>query len=1442
MKSMEEALQRRDRRPDALGDFCVLPDELICTLLELLSPSDIGRLSCVSRKNFYTKTEVSQKHPLQFDGFNSVFLYRRWYRCFTSLDMFSLDSRDVERRANLSMEEFQHNYDGKRPVLLTEVAGSWPARYKWTLDQLLSNYGDAAFRISQRSSKKITMKFKDYVFYMKCQHDEDPLYVFDDKFGEVAPALLQDYSVPHLFQEDFFDVLDYDQRPPFKWLIIGPERSGASWHVDPGLTSAWNTLLCGRKRWALYPPGRVPVGVTVHVDEANGEVNIDSPSSLQWWLDFYPLLADDDKPLECTQHPGETIFVPSGWWHCVLNLETTIAVTQNFVNASNFEFVCLDMAPGHVHKGVCRAGLLAVQDGVCEFAKSDASLRTNPFDMTRREKRLKVSQPGKQQHGHHGSWNSIGGHSEAYNNYNQEFSYDIDFISMFLDREIDHYSFIWSPSNIIGEREMRVWLHKLWVLKPAMRQLTWKGACLALNVEKWAACLLKICSNHTLPFPLDYERFPLGIGSNPVFLLSDFVIKIYVEGGLGYAIHGLGTELEFHSLLHSVNSSLMDHVPDVVASGILTFDGSGYETFAWNGRGVPEIIANSNLVHGGCRASEFPFGVWCKKQYEMENHGDHSYSSVWPYVVSRRCKGEIFAHVRDLLSMTDAVNLASFLGEQLHHLHLLPVPKNNFLEISTGRMIINDSGRFYKVPSSSMEVDLKISYISQKWRLVIAALDRRKDNIKGHLAQWGTSIPDILIDKVEEYIPDDLLDDGGSFNFSPSLSWLHSDIMDDNIHMEWCLGCSDESSLHSRPTVNDSPDACNGKVTVNGTSYACNEEGKLRAWRPTHILDFSDLSIGDPLLDLIPIYLDVFRGEKILLRKLLESYKLPLGTKSSVGNGPSSGLPENYNKFNRLSYRAISYLCYLRRNDEVTEGKFSNSSDKITLILEIAVCTLKRGDPIDRSDNPKPVNLPPRWFFSVSYSYPTVYGVYGLYRHLYATLRAEPPLPEVGVEPDGRAGEVVDLGQRMRYRDMASVGFAGLHNSSVPLPFFSCVRSPLRCMIFREAPRSYHCRCRRRWPAKPISTERFPMLRCSCRPPAQIPAAVKKAGQGDEISRATLLWRAAKLPIYSVALVPLSGICCGLFSDWLLLRQAICSALGSIISDYYLAKFEADNWMKQGKVAEGQTIFSWNNRFHLDLLQHRHQGGHDMESSSGQAGDIRFILLVTSAILCGTVLFCNFPWSRTTPVILRFGLIDLSSSDWASIEPHGSSCPPFRLSYQGLGEPLCFSAFGPFATTAFYFSQSPKNLTSGMNHLPLNSTVISASILVGLTTTCILFCSHFHQIDGDQAVGKMSPLVRIGTEIGSKVVRFGILSLYILLFAFSVCRTLPLTCALLCAITVPLATVVVKFVEQNRNDKVKIFMAKYLCVRLHSLFGMALATGLVIARAGTTIAWLQPVS
>ena len=49
--------------------------------------------------------------------------------------------------------------------------------------------------------------------------------------------------------------------------------------------------------------------------------------------------------------------------------------------------------------------------------------------------------------------------------------------------------------------------------------------------------------------------------------------------------------------------------------------------------------------------------------------------------------------------------------------------------------------------------------------------------------------------------------------------------------------------------------------------------------------------------------------------------------------------------------------------------------------------------------------------------------------------------------------------------------------------------------------------------------------------------------------------------------------------------------------------------------------------------------------------------------------------------------------------------------------------------------------------------VWAASALVGTTVASVLFCSHFHQIEGDAAAGKLSPLVRLGPERGLQVGR-----------------------------------------------------------------------------------------
>ena len=41
---------------------------------------------------------------------------------------------------------------------------------------------------------------------------------------------------PACFADNLFDVWDADERPDWRWMIIGPERSGSTFHVDPNGT------------------------------------------------------------------------------------------------------------------------------------------------------------------------------------------------------------------------------------------------------------------------------------------------------------------------------------------------------------------------------------------------------------------------------------------------------------------------------------------------------------------------------------------------------------------------------------------------------------------------------------------------------------------------------------------------------------------------------------------------------------------------------------------------------------------------------------------------------------------------------------------------------------------------------------------------------------------------------------------------------------------------------------------------------------------------------------------------------------------------------------------------------------------------------------------------------------------------------------------------------
>ncbi|KAJ3031298.1 hypothetical protein HK097_005480, partial [Rhizophlyctis rosea] len=358
---------QRECRTPGLGHLSVLTDEFLLDFLSTyLPPLTLIRFSKLSRATYcfayhddlwreivireyqssslskYTETwrntykllshsptSSSQAPPLdvpiRIPNFYSDLLFHS-FRCSTvplqTLTNPTLTTIPRESALSLSYEDFTTRYAiPNKPVIITDLVTQWDAYKKWDMPNLLDHYSDYTFR-----AESVDVPFRDYIRYMQSCSEEAPLYLFDKWFGRTPTIntdsdsaskreggkvevgnLINDYTVPEYFSSDLFSVLG-EKRPDYRWLIMGPERSGSSFHVDPNSTSAWNAVITGRKKWILYPPECTPPGVYPTKDGSE----VTSPLSLvEWYINHYhETQRSKIKPEECVCEAGEVLFVP----------------------------------------------------------------------------------------------------------------------------------------------------------------------------------------------------------------------------------------------------------------------------------------------------------------------------------------------------------------------------------------------------------------------------------------------------------------------------------------------------------------------------------------------------------------------------------------------------------------------------------------------------------------------------------------------------------------------------------------------------------------------------------------------------------------------------------------------------------------------------------------------------------------------------------------------------------------------------------------------------------------------------------------------------------------------------------------------------------------------------------------------------------------------------
>ena len=327
-----------------------------------------------------------------------------------------------------------------------------------------------------------------------------------------------------------------------------------------------------------------------------------------------------------------------------------------------------------------------------------------------------------------------------------------------------------------------------------------------------------------------------------------------------------------------------------------------------------------------------------------------------------------------------------------------------------------------------------------------------------------------------------------------------------------------------------------------------------------------------------------------------------------------------------------------------------------------------------------------------------------------------------------------------------------------------------------------------------------------------------------EPTTAELWWRAAKLPMYSVALAPLAAAAamCHHWYGCVNAPQLGCLAAGACLVIAWL-NLSNDAW-------DAATGVDSNRAGGKPESVVRLLGG-DSAAATKTHVAAAACLLAGAASLCKAVAV-TFTAGADPAVIATSGAMLAA----ATALGHAYQGPPFRLSYKGLGEPLCFAAFGPLATGAFYLALASGvpggSVWGGLPAAPslAQPGVMGVAALVGLTTTAILFASHLHQEEGDRAAGKMSPVVRMGARNAVEALRYGLAGHHVLALGLALGGMLPVMGCVGVWLAAPLAAMTASFAKERVETPAALFKTKYLAVRWHVVHAALLAAG----------CWLDP--
>lgn len=245
-----------------------------------------------------------------------------------------MELRPVLKVDNITKEDFLNNYYYPQiPVVIQDLSKQWPAYTKWNWNyfkELVGNQkvalynnikSDAYTPINTADDYKT---FGEYIDMISRGPAGWRIFLFN--IFDHAPQLTQDFTWPDHLVKGFVK--------KYPMLFVGGETSITHMHFDIDLSHIFHTQFVGRKKVLLFPFEeqyklyRKPFEVLTLADFSHYYSNPGMPD-----YNAFPALKKA-KGYEVTLEHGDTLFMPSGYWHHMEYMESGFAMSLRAMQSS----------------------------------------------------------------------------------------------------------------------------------------------------------------------------------------------------------------------------------------------------------------------------------------------------------------------------------------------------------------------------------------------------------------------------------------------------------------------------------------------------------------------------------------------------------------------------------------------------------------------------------------------------------------------------------------------------------------------------------------------------------------------------------------------------------------------------------------------------------------------------------------------------------------------------------------------------------------------------------------------------------------------------------------------------------------------------------------------------------------------------------------------------